>query len=405
MAEASLLFVREDRAIADRLARALEAHGVSMCASASAYEDVDNSDAAVALFSSAAVKSTLLMERALAAEAQGKLVPVFVGFCHLQAPLNKLALHDLCEWNGEGSDIALQAIRAHVMRIARARSAGEILKQDMRAPEPEPPSSAARPINAEALGGERGQTRGDQDRLDLNRPEPAQQRAQEAAAAAEHTRRHQDPRLRALGPAEHAPGSGERAEQREGGRKSADAGERMGLGARNAAASESRSHTTARPAPGDPPPDGDVSTSNERSIADPFGDTRFDMSRFGDTEDGLRRERAHREREIAARRMAQAAAQDTQQREYASAWDGLGDPFGSGLRPAWRDAALEATFEGEDLGRRPLGLSDWASDVLVMTIVALGAMAAVVIPAQPDAAQALAVGLQQEVAALVAGLP
>jgi hypothetical protein len=66
---------------------------------------------------------------------------------------------------------------------------------------------------------------------------------------------------------------------------------------------------------------------------------------------------------------------------------------------------LEATFEGEDLGRRPLGLSDWASDVLVMTIVALGAMAAVVIPAQPDAAQALAVGLQQEVAALVAGLP
>ena len=147
MAEASLLFVREDRAVAEKLARILEAEGVSICASASAYESPHSYDATIALFSSAAVRSRLLMEMALEAEAAGKLVPVFVGFCHLQAPLNRLMLHDLCEWDGEAEAVALQAIRAHVMRIARARAAGGVLRPEApRGADPlafEPPPAAA----------------------------------------------------------------------------------------------------------------------------------------------------------------------------------------------------------------------------------------------------------------------
>jgi hypothetical protein len=49
-------------------------------------------------------------------------------------------------------------------------------------------------------------------------------------------------------------------------------------------------------------------------------------------------------------------------------------------------------------------VSDWASDVLVMTIVAVGGVAAIVIAAQPEAAMAVANGLNAEVAALLQSL-
>lgn len=386
MAEASLLFVREDRAVADRLARALESHGVAICASASAYEGSDGYDAAVALFSSAAVKSPLLMERALAAEAEGKLVPVFVGFCHLQAPLNKLALHDLCEWNGDGADVAFQAIRAHVMRIARARLTGETLKQEMRSPEPEAPPPAPPAPDQAALRRREEEARRERDRidqeatlarLDRERHGRAQQRAQEEAAAIERARRYEEEVRRAREQEEEARRTRERAEA--------------------AALAQSRAYAAERPA--------------APAAAAPEANT---------AEDRLRREREHRQRELASRRAQgggqgrpteearrRAPGRDLREPEYAGATtaaaaEGLGDPF-SARRPAWTEAASEATFESETRpARRRIGVSDWASDVLVMTLVAVGAMAAIVIAAQPEAAEAVAVGLRQEVAALVA---
>lgn len=388
MAEASLLFVREDRAVADRLARALESHGVTICASASAYEGSDGYDAAVALFSSAAVKSPLLMERALAAEAEGKLVPVFVGFCHLQAPLNKLALHDLCEWNGDGADVAFQAIRAHVMRIARARAAGESLKQEMRSPEPEPPPPAPPAPDPVALRrreeeARRERGRIDQEatlaRLDRERQERAHQRAQEEAAAIERARRYEEEVRRAREQEEEARRARERAEAAALAESRAYAAERQTAVNGGASARAAASAASVAPSP--------AATSNS-------------------AEDRQRREREHRERELAARRSAQAPNRERRDGDYrggAVAQDGLGDPF-SGRRAAWTEAASEATFESEAPARRRVGVSDWASDVLVMTLVAVGAMAAIVISAQPDAARAVAQGLQQEVAALIGQL-
>jgi hypothetical protein len=389
MAEASLLFVRDDRAVADRLARALEAHGVAICASASAYESSDGCDAAVALFSSAAVKSPLLMERALAAEAEGKLVPVFAGFCHLQAPLNKLALHDLCEWNGDESDVAFQAIRAHVIRIARARAAGEILKQEMRSPEPEPPPPAPPAPDPVALRRREEEARRERGRIDQEatlarlereRQERAQMRAQEEASTVERARRYEEEvrRAREQEEEEEARRARERAETTALQKSQPFAAERQatvnGVAARTAASAANMAPSAA-------------ATSNS-------------------AEDRLRREREHRERELGARRAAQAPSRDRReadQRGGAAGQNGLGDPFG-GRRAAWTEAASDATFERETPSRRRVDVSDWASDVLVMTLVAVGAMAAIVISAQPDAAQAVAQGLQQEVAALIAQL-
>jgi len=358
MAEASLLFVRDDRVVADKLARALEGHGVTICGSASAYEGMDGYDAVVALFSSSAVRSPLLMEMALAAEAEGKLVPVFVGLCHLQAPLNKLALHDLCEWNGDTSDVALQAIRANIMRIARARTTGELLRAEMRGPEQElPPPPPPRPdpalLRQQEEEKRRAREREIQDatlaRLERERQERAAIRAKEDEEAAARTRAHEAEiqRLRAL----------ENEARRAREEAEAAAGEKV-----RAAQAEAAAQAAA-------------------------------------VDERLRREREHRERELASR--AAPAPSAPRERDFGRDRDeGLGDPFGR-PRQSTLFGDIDPEFETPS-SRRAIGISDWASDVLVMTTIAVGGLAAIVVAAQPEAVLAAVQGLNQEIAALLA---
>jgi hypothetical protein len=321
MSEASLLFVRDDRVVAEKLARALEGHGVSVCASASAYEGMEGYDAVIALFSGSAVRSALLMEMALAAEAEGKLVPVFVGLCHLQAPLNRLALHDLCEWNGDPNAVALQAIRANVARIARARAAGETLRSEMRGPvigEPELAPQVPRPAPS---------------------PQSASSVWNEAAALAE---RNLEQRQRHSEEALLRERERERQERETIHRQVEDAAERE-------------------------------RSEKERALAE-----------------AASRERAHRERELAARRTPAAAAAASRRGA-----EDLGDPFGVSLR----DFQVADDFE-DNVGLR-FGLNEWASDVLLMTAVSVGAIIAFISATQPAAIIEVVSGLSQEIQALV----
>jgi len=371
MAEASLLFVRDDRTVADKLARALEANGVTICASVSALEEAAEYDAVVALFSGAAVKSPLLMERALQAEQEGKLVPVFVGLCHLQAPLNRLVFHDLCEWHGDVTDVALQAIRAHVMRIARARSAGEILRAGMRAPEPEPEPPAPPPPDLSALRRQEDETRRAQQRLDQEETLARLERERQERAAA-RAQEEAEARQRALAEAE----ARERALQEEAAREAALRRDRVQAHAREPSAKRARGAAAAeapRPQP---------AVEEER----------------------LRRERDHRARELAARQNARGddfMQPSTLERDAPHNDRDIGDPFAATRRAARsQDGADSAPAPRQ----RRFGVSDWASDVLVMTIVAVGGVAAIVIAAQPEAAMAVANGLNAEVAALLQSL-
>lgn len=144
MPEAALLFVREDRSLAERLARALELHGISICASASAYEDLQAYDGVISVFSAAAIRSELLMEATLSGEAQGKLIPVLAGLCSLPSPLDRLAFYDLCDWNGDPDSAGVIAIRSQLRRTARSKATGASLKAEMRGTSsPDPPRRAA----------------------------------------------------------------------------------------------------------------------------------------------------------------------------------------------------------------------------------------------------------------------
>ncbi len=396
MAEASLLFVRDDRAVADKLARALEANGVAICASVSALEENSEYDAVVALFSGTAVKSPLLMERALAAEHEGKLVPVFVGLCHLQPPLNKLVFHDLCEWQGDVNDVALQAIRAHVMRIARARSAGELLRAGMRAPEPElepppPPRPDPAMLRRREDDARRAQQRVDQEetlaRLERERQERATARIQDEAAAraraeADAVARQEQERLedetarqeqkRALDDAAALANSPlEDRHRREREHRARELAQRQSGHSNSGHSNSGHSNDFMRP------------TTAERDA--PHDDR--------DYRERNRRDRDHWDRDHWERSFTDREPRDNRQKDRD-----IGDPFGGGRR---RGATAETIDTAPAKRRRAIGLADWASDVLVMTLVAVGAIAAIVIAAQPEAARAVAQGLNAEVAALL----
>lgn len=373
MAEASLLFVRDDRTVADKLARALESNGVTICASVSALEEAAGYDAVVALFSGTAVKSPLLMERALQAEQEGKLVPVFVGLCHLQPPLNKLVFHDLCEWQGDPNDVALQAIRSHVMRIARARSTDELLRAGMRPQEPEPPPPPPpTPDPAEARRREdetrRANQRREQEqtlaRLDREREERAALRAQEEAAARRRAAEDQQARAQAR---RHSPSQESPLPQAAGAR------------------------------------DTDRATGQPR-VAAAVGAAASERAGLS-PEDRQERERHHRARELAAR---QAARGDDFMRPMVVDRDSPHDDRDPGEPSAVRRRTGRADHDDLEASRRParrrFGVADWASDVLVVTLVAVVAVAAILIAAQPEAARAVAEGVNAEVAALLQSL-
>lgn len=155
MAVAALFSVREDRLHADRLAAVLEQRGLALDRSASALEQPAEYAAAIALFSPAAVRSSLLLWAAKQALEAHRLIPVFVSLCALPRAFAKTPIHDLTEWSGEDDHMAIAAIERHLVRLVRARTDGAALAQlgrgrqneaePMTPPEPAPSLPAYAP--------------------------------------------------------------------------------------------------------------------------------------------------------------------------------------------------------------------------------------------------------------------
>lgn len=148
MADAALLYVRQDQDVATRLTAALEAAGVSICRSASALDEVSPYTSIIAIFSSASVRSRVVMEAAERAHAENKLIAVYAALCPLPPAFNRLTLFDLS--NG-GDDQVVAQIVLQVQRMERARATDAQLRGAMKPagsaaavqtyapPEPEPP--------------------------------------------------------------------------------------------------------------------------------------------------------------------------------------------------------------------------------------------------------------------------
>lgn len=131
MEDAALVFVREDSNAAERLAGALERAGVSVCRSASVFEDPDAYGAVVALFSPAAVRSRLVMDAAARAREEGRLVAVFVGLCPLPPVFSGIAMFDLSSWGGQADDAAVTAVAAQIRRAKQVRAAKAGLERNL----------------------------------------------------------------------------------------------------------------------------------------------------------------------------------------------------------------------------------------------------------------------------------
>jgi len=142
---AALLCVREDRQRADQLAAILKARGFELDSSASAFERPTDYEASVALFSPAAVKSSLLLWAAKQAQDARRLVPIFVSLTALPRAFSLTAIHDLTEWSGEEEHQGVAAVQRHLLRLQRARSDQEALANLGRgkAAEPLPEATAA----------------------------------------------------------------------------------------------------------------------------------------------------------------------------------------------------------------------------------------------------------------------
>lgn len=126
---AALLCVREDRQRADLLAAILRARGFELDTSASAFERPGDYEASIALFSPAAVKSSLLLWAAKQAQDTRRLVPIFVSLTALPRAFSLTAIHDLTEWSGEEDHAGVVAVQRHLLRLQRARNDQESLAQ------------------------------------------------------------------------------------------------------------------------------------------------------------------------------------------------------------------------------------------------------------------------------------
>lgn len=131
MDDAALVFVREDGAAAERLAVALERAGVTVCRSASVFEDPQGYGAVVALFSPAAVRSRLVMDAALRAREEGRLVAVFIGLCPLPQAFSGIAMHDLSSWGGNADDAVVTAVAQQIRRARAVRSTKATLERGL----------------------------------------------------------------------------------------------------------------------------------------------------------------------------------------------------------------------------------------------------------------------------------
>lgn len=129
MRVAALLTVREDRKPAEQLTALLEDQGLSVDRSATALESPADFEAAIVLFSPAAVRSSLLLWAAKQALDCHKLVPVFVSLAALPRAFSRMPIHDLSEWSGDHDHTAISAIKRHLARLSRVRSDGAALGQ------------------------------------------------------------------------------------------------------------------------------------------------------------------------------------------------------------------------------------------------------------------------------------
>lgn len=129
MRVAALLTVREDRKPADQLTALLESQGLTVDRSATALESPADFEAAIVLFSPAAVRSSLLLWAAKQALDCHKLVPVFVSLAALPRAFSRMPIHDLSEWSGDQEHTAITAIQRHLTRLSRVRSDGAALGQ------------------------------------------------------------------------------------------------------------------------------------------------------------------------------------------------------------------------------------------------------------------------------------
>ncbi len=129
MRVAALLTVREDRKAADQLTSLLEGQGLTVDRSATALESPADFEAAIVLFSPAAVRSSLLLWAAKQALDCHKLVPVFTSLAALPRAFSRMPIHDLSEWAGDHDHSAITAIQRHLARLSRVRSDGAALGQ------------------------------------------------------------------------------------------------------------------------------------------------------------------------------------------------------------------------------------------------------------------------------------
>jgi hypothetical protein len=114
----SIVSMRDDASKADQLATALGRYGLSVCRSASVFEDFQGYCAVVVLLSPGAARSDLVMSTAERAFDRGKLIPVFVSLCQLSDRLSGVAMHDLSHWDGAAEDRVVQAVAYHAHRLS-----------------------------------------------------------------------------------------------------------------------------------------------------------------------------------------------------------------------------------------------------------------------------------------------
>lgn len=139
MAEVSLLFVRPDRDVAERLAQALEAHGLDVDLSASAIDDHSPYDGVVVLLSPGSVRSAVVMGVAELALAAGKLAPVFIAICTPPPALRACSFYDLSDWDGAPTHASVVQLAQLLRRHRTAKDSRRRLTDSLTLPQPPPP--------------------------------------------------------------------------------------------------------------------------------------------------------------------------------------------------------------------------------------------------------------------------
>jgi len=153
LADIFISYAREDRAAVERLAETLEREGWSVwwdrhieggAAFARAIEqELNESKAAIVVWSQASVQSDWVKDEAATARDQGKLVAVTLD--GTAAPLGFKQYHviDLVDWGGNASSSAYGDLKRSV--AARMQGPGPATATPVHAPVPEPTATVARP--------------------------------------------------------------------------------------------------------------------------------------------------------------------------------------------------------------------------------------------------------------------